>query len=127
MTISNVSSYTKSFVYPLFEETHSDLLSKILGVNRAPTAEIVKVKTSKGFKLPKTLLYTILLKRRQGSYIPEAGDLIALTDGGENCAECCISKTGGMSLLKIKEALKNFQLDNSQETAILSCTEIQQS
>ncbi|GKC57826.1 putative P-loop containing nucleoside triphosphate hydrolase [Tanacetum coccineum] len=212
MTFSNVSNYTKSFIYPLFEETHADLLSKILGVNRAPTAEIVKVKTSKGFKLPKLLLYTILLKRRQGSYVPEAGDLIALTDvrprcvddlkrpnksylialvlsmkvnksvckllvlsskpinsdyngndvkyfavclinlttnmrisqalhselegntmnmiksvlqadssGGENCAECCISKTGGMSLLKIKEALKNFQLDNSQETAVLSC------
>lgn len=86
-TFSSVSDYTKSFVYPLFEETHADLLSKILGVNRSPTAEIVKVRTSKGFKLPKTLLYTILVRRRQGSYVPEAGDLIALTDVRPKCVD----------------------------------------
>ncbi|KAL7614112.1 hypothetical protein Lser_V15G07023 [Lactuca serriola] len=79
-TFPTVSDYTKSFVYPLYEETHADLLSKMLGVNRSPTAEVTKIKKSKDFRLPKALLYTIVLKRRQGFYSPEVGDLIALTD-----------------------------------------------
>ncbi|KAI3747627.1 hypothetical protein L6452_10161 [Arctium lappa] len=79
-TFSSVSEYTNSFVYPLIEETHADLLSKILGLNRCPTAEIRKVQKSKDFKLPKLLLYTIVLTKREGSYVPEGGDLIALTD-----------------------------------------------
>ncbi|KAK9062135.1 hypothetical protein SSX86_019321 [Deinandra increscens subsp. villosa] len=212
-TFSSVSDYTESFIYPLFEETHEDLRSKILGVNRSPTAEISRVQPAKGFRLPKSLLYTIFLKKRPGSYVPVCGDLIALTDvkpkcvddlkrpsksyllaivqrmklkgslyelqvlsskpisqvhnGGDNdikhfavcltnlttnirisealhseigdkeklfqtllrvdsfveesCTECCLDKNGNMLLLKSKEAVKSFQLDSSQEAAVLSC------
>lgn len=35
---------------------------------------------SKGFKLPKLLLYTIVITKGSGCYVPEVGDLIALTD-----------------------------------------------
>ncbi|XP_024984590.1 uncharacterized protein LOC112520401 [Cynara cardunculus var. scolymus] len=79
-TFSSVSEYTKSFVYPIIEETHADLLSKVLGLNHCPTAKIIKVQKSKGFKLPKRLSYTIVLTRREGCYVPVVGDLIALTD-----------------------------------------------
>nr|XP_043633424.1 uncharacterized protein LOC122604612 [Erigeron canadensis] len=65
VTFSSVSDYTKSFIYPLFEETHTDLLSNVLGVNRAPT--------------------------KQHAFI------------------------------KMKEALKTFQLDSSQEAAVWNC------
>ncbi|KAJ9540921.1 hypothetical protein OSB04_027427 [Centaurea solstitialis] len=84
---SSVSEYTKSFVNPLIEETHADLLSKILAVNGSPTAEIEELQKSKGFKLPKSLLYTIVLTRREGSYAPEGGDLIALTDVKPKCVD----------------------------------------
>lgn len=50
------------------------MLSKILEVNRSPIAKIVSLKNSTG------LLYTIMLKRYQGSYVPVVGDLIALTN-----------------------------------------------
>lgn len=220
----SVSDYRKAFLYPLLEETHEDLRSKVLSVNRSPSAEIVKVQKSRGFNPLKALLYTISLKRRQGSYVPEMGDLIALTDvrpkcvddlkrpnksyliafvqrinvkrslyivqvlsskpinpevgegdidkglktySGtdvkhfavhltnlitnvrisqalhselkgdtlkmietvlrvdysveESCAECSVDTAIDMTLLKTREALKSFQLDNSQEAAVLSC------
>ncbi|MFS8009812.1 putative P-loop containing nucleoside triphosphate hydrolase, DNA2/NAM7 helicase, helicase [Helianthus anomalus] len=212
-TFSSVSEYTNSFIYPLFEETHADLLSSILGVNRCPTFEIYGIHPAKGFNIPKSLVYTILLRKgRLGSYEPVVGDLIALTDvrpkcvddlkrpnmsylvaivhrmkvksntlyelhvlsskpisldrsGSdvknfvvcltnlttnirisqalhaevgekkkmfetllrvdysveESCVECCLDKTRDLFLYKIKEALKRFQLDSSQEAAILSC------
>ncbi|KAK9062132.1 hypothetical protein SSX86_019318 [Deinandra increscens subsp. villosa] len=219
-TFSSVSEYTKSFIYPLFEETHADLLSKILGVNRSPTAEIYDVQPIKGFV--KSLLYTVFLIKRPGSYVPAGGDLIALTDvrpkcvddlkrpnksfllaivhrmklkgslyelqvlsskqisqahTGDNnndvkyfadndvkhfavyltnlttnirisqalhsetgdkeelfktllrvdsfveerCLECCVNDTRETLLVKIKEAVRCFQLDSSQEAAVLSC------
>ncbi|XP_071707110.1 DNA polymerase alpha-associated DNA helicase A-like [Rutidosis leptorrhynchoides] len=79
MTFSSVTEYKTSFVYPLFEETHEDLRSKILGVKRCPTAGIVQVRKSPGLP-PKVLHYTIKLRIHQGSYEPQCGDLIALTD-----------------------------------------------
>ncbi|KAL8194025.1 hypothetical protein R6Q57_026267 [Mikania cordata] len=79
-TFCSASDYTKSFIYPLFEETRADLHSKILGVSRSPTADIYKIQKAKGFKNPKSLLYTILLIIRPGSYEPASGDLIVLTD-----------------------------------------------
>ncbi|GKB75436.1 putative P-loop containing nucleoside triphosphate hydrolase [Tanacetum coccineum] len=184
-TFPSATGYKASFVLPLFEETHADLLSKIQGVNRCPTAAIIRVEKSKGFKPPKELLYTIMLTRHQGSYVPQVGDLIALTDVRpkcvddlkkpnksyiialvqgtkidkslyktfvltskplnqldvegvslkdllcysvndvkqfveESCTECCIDNTRDMTL-KIKEALKTFQLDSSQEAAVMNC------
>ncbi|KAJ0703693.1 putative P-loop containing nucleoside triphosphate hydrolase, DNA2/NAM7 helicase, helicase [Helianthus annuus] len=206
-TFSSVSDYINSFNYPLFEETHEDLRSKILGVNRSPTLEISGVEPAKGFVPEKHLFYTVYYKRRQGSYEPVVGDLIALTDvrpkcvddlqrpnmsylvamvqpmkekssscklrilsskpitgndgrhfivyltnlttnerisrslyypGGEkkkmfetllrvdssveeSCVECSLDETRDLLSLNMKQVLKSFQLDSSQEAAVLSC------
>ncbi|MFS7943415.1 putative P-loop containing nucleoside triphosphate hydrolase, DNA2/NAM7 helicase, helicase [Helianthus anomalus] len=200
-TFSSVSDYINSFNYPLFEETHEDLRSKILGVNRSPMIEI------SGFVPDEHLLYTVYYERRQGSYEPVVGDLIALTDvrpkcvddlkrpnmyylvaivdhmkvkssscklrilsskpitGNdcrhfivyltnlttnerisrslyspegekkkmfetllrvdssveESCVECSLDETSDLFSLNMKEVLKRFQLDCSQEAAVLSC------
>ncbi|XP_022007952.1 uncharacterized protein LOC110907253 [Helianthus annuus] len=206
-TFSSVSDYINSFKYPLFEETHEDLRSKILGVNRSPTLEISRVEPAKGFVTDKHLLYTVSYERGQGSYEPVVGDLIALTDvrpkcvddlqrpnmsylvaivdhmkvkssscklrilsskpitGNdgrhlivyltnltandrisqsldtpvgmkkkmfetllrvdssveESCVECSLDETRDLLSLNMKEVLKSFQLDSSQEAVVLSC------
>ncbi|XP_076954166.1 uncharacterized protein LOC143628452 [Bidens hawaiensis] len=145
-TLSFVSEYTNSFIYPLFEETHADLCCKILGVKSCPTSQIFGIQPAKDFRLPKSLFYTIILQKRLGSYVLVGGDLIALTDVRprcvddlkrphmpylvalvqrtkveESCVECCIDKNRDMLLLKIKEFLKAFNLDSSQEAAVLNC------
>nr|XP_043633425.1 uncharacterized protein LOC122604613 [Erigeron canadensis] len=211
-TFSSVIEYKRSFVNLLFEETHADLFSNIQCVNRCPTSEIVEVHISNGFKPPKDLLYTVMLPY-QGSYDPQAGDLIALTtvrpkpiddlkrpnetyiialvqrmyidksiyrtfvlssrpinfqeveghnlkhfvvfltnlttniriskalnselEGDkkklietllrvnsnveEPCASCSIDKTRDVTFQKMKVAVKTFQLDSSQESAVLIC------
>ncbi|CAJ1970808.1 unnamed protein product [Sphenostylis stenocarpa] len=90
-TFRSASSYLKSFIYPLIEETHSDLCSSLKGVSRARLCEIKTVESNKFFKPPKDLLYLITLKNTSdevedeeeenaSKYVPEAGDLFALTD-----------------------------------------------
>ncbi|KAL7235387.1 hypothetical protein ACSBR1_018813 [Camellia fascicularis] len=86
-TFSSTRDYMKSFIDPLIEETHADLLSSINMVPHAPTCEILAIARSKGHKPPKDLYYTISLKRlsdtantHEGRYEPEIGDLIALTN-----------------------------------------------
>ncbi|KAL3372688.1 hypothetical protein AABB24_004969 [Solanum stoloniferum] len=92
-TFVSIDLYLKSYITPLVEETHADLLSNVSTVSRAPALEVVDVKVSKEFKPPKGLYYNILLKRNQkievgenseskheSNYEPEVGDLIALTD-----------------------------------------------
>ncbi|KAG5614103.1 hypothetical protein H5410_013927 [Solanum commersonii] len=92
-TFVSIDLYLKSYITPLVEETHADLLSNVSTVSRAPALEVVDVKVSKDFKPPKGLYYNILLKRNQkievgenseskheSKYEPEVGDLIALTD-----------------------------------------------
>ncbi|KAH0685300.1 hypothetical protein KY290_016576 [Solanum tuberosum] len=89
----SIDHYLKSYITPLVEETHADLLSNVSTVSQAPALEVVDVKVSKDFKPPKGLYYNILLKRNQkrevgenselkheSKYEPEVGDLIALTD-----------------------------------------------
>ncbi|XP_035550651.1 uncharacterized protein LOC109010086 isoform X2 [Juglans regia] len=81
-TFLSVEEYKKSFIYPLLEETHADLFSNMTTLFQAPTREIHAVKRSS----PKNLLYEITLKKTAnaeedvGKYVPEVGDLIALTD-----------------------------------------------
>ncbi|XP_010317671.1 uncharacterized protein [Solanum lycopersicum] len=92
-TFVSIDHYLKSYVTPLLEETHADLLSNVSAVSRAPALEVVDVKVSKDFNPPKGLYYNILLRRNQNrevgesneskhesKYEPEVGDLIALTD-----------------------------------------------
>lgn len=91
----SIDHYLKSYITPLVEETHADLLSNVSTVSRAPALEVFDVKISKDFKPPKGLYYNILLKRtkeeeeededkrelkNESKYEPEVGDLIAITD-----------------------------------------------
>ncbi|KAJ8531447.1 hypothetical protein K7X08_026881 [Anisodus acutangulus] len=91
-TFVSVDQYLKSYITPLVEETHADLLSSMSTISRAPALEVFDVKISKDFKPPKALYYNILLKRakevegedkelkNESKYEPAVGDLIALTD-----------------------------------------------
>lgn len=84
----SIDQYLKSYITPLVEETHADLLSNVMTV-RAPTLEVADVDISKDFKPSKGLYYHIMLKRNQdreveenseSKYEPKVGDLIALSD-----------------------------------------------
>ncbi|KAG6618034.1 hypothetical protein I3842_Q134400 [Carya illinoinensis] len=84
-TFLSVKDYKQSFIYPLLEETHADLFSSMTTLFQAPTREIHAVETSKAFKPPEDLFYKITLKKIANAeevekYVPEVGDLIALTD-----------------------------------------------
>ncbi|CAK9136422.1 unnamed protein product [Ilex paraguariensis] len=90
-TFSSTADYMNSFIYPLIEETHANLLSNVTNLSRAPMCEIFDVRISKGFKPPKDLFYDIFLKRMReeengkGKYEPEVGDLIALANVRPRC------------------------------------------
>ncbi|XAR58102.1 hypothetical protein NMG60_11026488 [Bertholletia excelsa] len=83
-TFSSTKDYMNSFIKPLIEETHAELLSGLKNVHRAPFRQIMAVELSKNHKPPKALYYNISLKgtkgEKDGTYEPEAGDLIALTE-----------------------------------------------
>ncbi|GJR39258.1 P-loop containing nucleoside triphosphate hydrolase [Tanacetum coccineum] len=83
-TFSSTADYRKSFINPLLEETHAELLSTMELISRAPTREIISVlKKIKDNESPKYYFYSIYLKMtsRNENYEPEVGDLIALTYG----------------------------------------------
>ncbi|KAL3527377.1 hypothetical protein ACH5RR_012033 [Cinchona calisaya] len=92
-TFISTTHYMQSFIYPLIEETHADLLSNMKTLSRAPVCEVFDVKISKDYKPPKELYYEISLKQmgqneqKEGSYEPEFGDLIALTDVRPKCID----------------------------------------
>ncbi|GKV00267.1 hypothetical protein SLEP1_g12986 [Rubroshorea leprosula] len=82
--------YLKSFVLPLIEETHADLLSSLTSVSGAPSFEIRSINISKHHEYPKNLAYELVLGMRcfednKAIYEPEPGDLIALTDVMPKC------------------------------------------
>nr|GEW21197.1 P-loop containing nucleoside triphosphate hydrolase [Tanacetum cinerariifolium] len=83
-TFSSTADYRKSFINPLLEETHAELLSTMELISRASTREIISVlKKIKDNESPKYYFYSIYLKMtsRNENYEPEVGDLIALTYG----------------------------------------------
>ncbi|KAL3527376.1 hypothetical protein ACH5RR_012032 [Cinchona calisaya] len=90
-TFLSTTHYMQSFIYPLIEETHADLLSNMKTLSGARVCEVFDVKISKDYKPPKELYYEISLKqmgeneKREGSYEPQFGDLIALTDVRPKC------------------------------------------
>ncbi|XP_019172077.1 PREDICTED: uncharacterized protein LOC109167511 [Ipomoea nil] len=87
-TFLSTYHYLNSFIYPLLEETRADLYSNMTdSLFNAPACEVLGLKVSKDFKLPKDFYYTIRLKTtREGGggskqvYEPEVGDLIAFSD-----------------------------------------------
>ncbi|KAL6218573.1 hypothetical protein ACLB2K_011783 [Fragaria x ananassa] len=84
-TFSTVTSYMKAFVPSLLEETHEDLLSRMMSLSRAPSCEILKVEPCKDHQPPKDLFYQITFNESKGendieAYQPNGGDIIALSD-----------------------------------------------
>ncbi|CAI8597130.1 unnamed protein product [Vicia faba] len=87
-TFMSVSDYLSSFIPSLIEETHSDLSSSLYGMLRAPFCEVLigEPERSKSYLPTKFLFYQISVNRTNndskdvGTYEPEVGDLIALTD-----------------------------------------------
>ncbi|XP_009349620.2 NFX1-type zinc finger-containing protein 1 homolog [Pyrus x bretschneideri] len=76
-TFSTTTSYITSFIPSLVEETHADLLSSMTNLSKAPTCEILTVTASGNRGPPKDLFYDVTCV---GTYVPEVGDLIALTN-----------------------------------------------
>ncbi|KAJ0485846.1 putative P-loop containing nucleoside triphosphate hydrolase, DNA2/NAM7 helicase, helicase [Helianthus annuus] len=86
---SSLTDYTKSFIDPLLEETHAQLLSSMNIISRASTREIKVRSETKNMKFPNYHSYTISLenKSRGGNYEPEVGDLIVLTNVKPRCID----------------------------------------
>ncbi|KAK4367216.1 hypothetical protein RND71_015096 [Anisodus tanguticus] len=85
-TFVSTDHYFKSFISPLIEETHADLLSGVTTASQSPALEVLDVKISSDYRPPKGLYYNIWLKgaiegeRFRNAYEPKVGDLIALSD-----------------------------------------------
>ncbi|XP_033514290.1 uncharacterized ATP-dependent helicase C29A10.10c-like [Nicotiana tomentosiformis] len=85
-TFLSTDHYFHSFISPLIEETHADLLSGVRAAWQSPALEVIDVKSSADFKPPRALYYNIWLNRAsegervRKTYEPGVGDLIALSD-----------------------------------------------
>ncbi|KAM5558325.1 hypothetical protein ABKV19_020167 [Rosa sericea] len=85
-TFVTLTSYKKSFIPSLVEETHADLLSNMKTLSHAPTCEILTIEDSAG--PPGDLFYDITYYRDTETdenhkgpiYEPQVGDIIALTN-----------------------------------------------
>ncbi|WMV32548.1 hypothetical protein MTR67_025933 [Solanum verrucosum] len=86
-TFLSTDHYFKSFISPLIEETHADLLSGVTNAFQSPALEVINVRKSADYKPPKGLYYNVLLntttiegQRFMKTYEPAVGDLISLSD-----------------------------------------------
>lgn len=87
-TFSSESEYLESFIIPLIEETRTDLCSSMATLSDSLCFEIKSIRKSKHFKLPKNLLYNVILKKRKEKKKTKdddddecgVGDLIAITN-----------------------------------------------
>lgn len=83
--------YLKSFIFPLLEETRTDLCSSIKIVSEAPACQITDIDFAEDYNPPYDLLYNIEMEtivnsdKKGDTYEPETGDLIALTDIRPTC------------------------------------------
>ncbi|XP_030499105.2 uncharacterized protein LOC115714517 isoform X2 [Cannabis sativa] len=90
---SSTTEYLSSFITPLIEETHAELLKSFKELSDAPYSEIKSLKRSKDFKPPKDLLYKIEVERSMenendmNAFEPEVGDLIAITSVRPTCVD----------------------------------------
>ncbi|XP_050226216.1 uncharacterized protein LOC126676130 [Mercurialis annua] len=85
-TFSSVSHYMYSFIFPLIEETRSEMNSKLTMVSLAPACEILSIEPLRNLKASDGLIYNVVLENKIGAeeevemYEPEPGDLIAFAD-----------------------------------------------
>ncbi|KAL4593865.1 hypothetical protein ACB092_05G294900 [Castanea dentata] len=83
---SSISEYMNSFIYPLIEETHADLLSSMSTLPLAPSRVILSFIQAKEYEPSKDYFYHVIfervgkLEKNNGAYEPMVGDLIVLTD-----------------------------------------------
>ncbi|XWS57202.1 hypothetical protein CRYUN_Cryun09bG0153900 [Craigia yunnanensis] len=90
-TFKSTAEYLNSFVAPLIEETHADLLSSMTRLSQAPSRQLYSVERDKYYKAPRDLFYNIVLRKRDSNrsdletYQPQSGELVALTDVRPKC------------------------------------------
>ncbi|PON87681.1 P-loop containing nucleoside triphosphate hydrolase [Trema orientale] len=133
-TFSSTTEYFKSFVTPLVEETHADLLSSVRMVSQSPCREIESVKLTKDCKPPNELFYKIALKVNERkndpkAYEPADGDLIAVTRVRPRChndlgRSFVIASVQGVkndvaTLLSSKPILVEDYMDKNKKTGTL--------
>lgn len=113
-TFWSVTQYKQSFILPLLEETHADLLSSMETIYKAPSCEIVSAKRiAEEYKLPKDLFYSILLKRsidkKNGAeaYKPQPGDIIAIADVRPKSARY-LDRPGLRYTIAVVQVVKDF-------------------
>ncbi|GLT97360.1 hypothetical protein SLE2022_149280 [Rubroshorea leprosula] len=85
---NSTKAYLKSFKLPLIEETHADLLSRLITVSMAPSLKILSVQHSKDHSLQNLtydLIGTEVSEKNKETYQPAPGDLIALTGIRPKC------------------------------------------
>ncbi|KAE9621239.1 putative P-loop containing nucleoside triphosphate hydrolase [Lupinus albus] len=90
---SSTSIYMTSFILPLLEETHAELLSNMTNLSKAPICQIKSVKPTNCFKPPQDFFYELFIFEKKGgghkdeSYMPTVGDLIAITNNPPKCID----------------------------------------
>ncbi|KAH1105691.1 hypothetical protein J1N35_009459 [Gossypium stocksii] len=89
---TSTAHYYCSFVAPLVEETHADLLSAMSRLSRAPSYQLHSIESETNYRAPTDFSYKIVLRKPGNSnqtdvvtYKPQAGDLAALTDVKPTC------------------------------------------
>ncbi|MBA0827331.1 hypothetical protein Goarm_012117, partial [Gossypium armourianum] len=89
-TFTSTAHYYSSFVAPLVEETHADLLSAMSRLSRAPSYQLHSIESETNYRAPTDFSYKIVLRKPGNqtdvvTYKPQAGDLAALTDVKPTC------------------------------------------
>ncbi|KAG4920415.1 hypothetical protein JHK86_049228 [Glycine max] len=122
----SVSHYLKSFIFPLIEETRTDLCSSMKMLSEAPACEITDINLSEDYSPPHDLLYQIEMKtivasdKKGDVYEPEVGHLIALTDKRPTCIDD-LNKHGNSYLIAlIRKVRKKNDDENVFEVQILA-------
>ncbi|XWS65223.1 hypothetical protein CRYUN_Cryun05aG0073800 [Craigia yunnanensis] len=121
-TFKSTAEYLNSFVAPLIEETHADLLSSLTTLSRAPSRELYSVERDKHYKAPRELFYKIVLRMTDSNwsdlvtYQPQTGDLVALTDARPKC----ISDLTRPKMSYLLAYVQTVDKDNPHKLSILS-------
>ncbi|KAK9043680.1 hypothetical protein V6N11_072014 [Hibiscus sabdariffa] len=91
-TFTSTEEYFSSFLAPLVEETHADLLSAMTRLSRAPSYQFSSIEREINYRAPMDFSYKIVLRKARNStasglveYRPQGGDLAALTDVRPTC------------------------------------------
>ncbi|XP_027334796.1 uncharacterized protein LOC113849239 [Abrus precatorius] len=118
--------YLNSFIFPLIEETRTDLCSSMKMVSEAPMCEIIDIDFSKDYNLPNNLLYqvqmktTVIIDKKGDIYEPEVGDLIVLTDMKPTCIDDLNKPGNSYSTALIRKVKKEKENEDVYKVQILA-------